>query len=440
MADRDEEEQARRARADFEERIYRRSTDTSAADPVLALPAPAWATATPACGHVRLDWEPVDGAAGYLIERRDPDGTTRLVQHAGIDVPAVPHGPIADTAVARRRRLRAIASRPLLGAEYPAWNWSEWKIGRTERRRPGAPPAPRGRGHSGGTLERVWWMVGSERLTQLRFGGRRARQRHRRRVRARPSASPTRIWASRTCGRTRSCTTTTTSSAARPTASLSFDFTRGRRDLRPAPRDGAAPGRRAVVHARRDRPRPRRRPSSTTAPSSRRRRTGREWRAVVSALAGHLVERYGVDEVAAGPSRCGTSRTSRSSGPARRRSTCGCTTRPRAAIKEVDARAARRRPGHRGRRNGSRRWPRTRERTGTPLDLVTTHTYGNLPVDIRPSLRRHGFDAAADLVDRVGRRLDRTSGPDPRPGRRRPVRAVADTGTCRAGWRRCPTG
>src|SRR5262249_42906917 len=27
-----------------------------------------------------------------------------------------------------------------------------------------------------------------------------------------------------------------------------------------------------------------------------------------------------------------------------------------------------------------------------PVDFVTTHTYGNLPIDVRPSLRRHGFD------------------------------------------------
>src|SRR5690606_13844824 len=30
--------------------------------------------------------------------------------------------------------------------------------------------------------------------------------------------------------------------------------------------------------------------------------------------------------------------------------------------------------------------------TGTPLDFVSTHTYGNAPVSVWPSLRRHGLD------------------------------------------------
>ena len=32
--------------------------------------------------------------------------------------------------------------------------------------------------------------------------------------------------------------------------------------------------------------------------------------------------------------------------------------------------------------------------TGTPLDFVSTHSYGNAPVDLGPSLRRHGFEKA----------------------------------------------
>ena len=41
-----QDEEARTARADWEQRIYRRLTDTTDADPSLALPAPSGLTAT----------------------------------------------------------------------------------------------------------------------------------------------------------------------------------------------------------------------------------------------------------------------------------------------------------------------------------------------------------------------------------------------------------
>jgi hypothetical protein len=85
-------------REDFERRIYRRLTDTSQADPRLALPAPSGLYAIPAVGHVRLGWDPVPGAAGYVIERTDgPDGQPLILDHGGSDVPAVPACEFADT-------------------------------------------------------------------------------------------------------------------------------------------------------------------------------------------------------------------------------------------------------------------------------------------------------------------------------------------------------
>ena len=76
------------ARADWEQRIYRRLTDTSATSEEFALPAPAHVQAVAAVGHVRLSWEPVSGAAGYLIERsgadgRAPAGPARRQRRAG---------------------------------------------------------------------------------------------------------------------------------------------------------------------------------------------------------------------------------------------------------------------------------------------------------------------------------------------------------------------
>jgi xylan 1,4-beta-xylosidase len=65
-----------------------------------SLPAPATLTATPGTGLVLLDWPPVDDALGYLVHRAtDPDGPFEPLDHLGGDVLAVPHPPYADTLV-----------------------------------------------------------------------------------------------------------------------------------------------------------------------------------------------------------------------------------------------------------------------------------------------------------------------------------------------------
>ncbi len=67
---------------------------------------------------------PVDGAAGYLIERTDgADGEPHIVDHGGSDVPAVPGHEFADTGlrsdVVYSYRVGAVA-----GAEHPAWDFT----------------------------------------------------------------------------------------------------------------------------------------------------------------------------------------------------------------------------------------------------------------------------------------------------------------------------
>lgn len=64
------------------------------------LDAPAGLTAVAGRGHITLDWPPVDRAIGYAVHRADsPDGPFTVVDHGGGDVLAVPHGPYADTTV-----------------------------------------------------------------------------------------------------------------------------------------------------------------------------------------------------------------------------------------------------------------------------------------------------------------------------------------------------
>jgi xylan 1,4-beta-xylosidase len=93
--------EAGEAKADWDERIGRRSgaLDGTTAEPeVLRLAAPASLRAAPGRGQVTLDWDPVKGAAGYLVHRAATrDGPFEPVDHLGGDVLAVPHAPYCDT-------------------------------------------------------------------------------------------------------------------------------------------------------------------------------------------------------------------------------------------------------------------------------------------------------------------------------------------------------
>jgi xylan 1,4-beta-xylosidase len=58
---------------------------------------PSRLLARPGRGQVTLDWDPVPGAAGYLVHRGSaPDGPFRPIDHGGGDVLAVPEGPYCD--------------------------------------------------------------------------------------------------------------------------------------------------------------------------------------------------------------------------------------------------------------------------------------------------------------------------------------------------------
>ena len=103
--------------------------------------------------------------------------------------------------------------------------------------------------------------------------------------------------------------------------------------------------------------------------------------------------RAGRGPVAAGRSRCGTSRTSRSSGRARARSSGGCTTSPcaRSAPSTSTSWSAVPRPPPPA---GSTGCSSTSASSGAPVDFVSTHTYGNAPLDLRATLARHGREDA----------------------------------------------
>ena len=147
-----------------------------------------------------------------------------------------------------------------------------------------------------------------------------------------------------------------------------------------------------------------------------------EWRAVVRALAAHLVERYGIDEVRTWGFEVWNEPNLEVFWTGTQDEYLRLYDESAAAVKGVDDRLLVGGPS-----TAAGEWIEAltahAETDQVPLDFVTSHTYGNLPIDTRPSLDRHGFAGHPDLVDGVGRRLDalRT---DPRRRHRRAVRAV----------------
>lgn len=148
------------ARRDWQERIYQASGEVTPVARV-ALTAPEGLRAVAGSGHVTLTWEPVPGAVGYLVHR---DGVP--VEQADVDVPAVPgcrfvdtgHGPASYT-------VAAIAAMDTAGPFSPPVTAS--------------PLGPPGRSQAAvavkvdagqviGELPRPWQhMIGSEHLSHL---------------------------------------------------------------------------------------------------------------------------------------------------------------------------------------------------------------------------------------------------------------------------------
>ncbi|MFC5927085.1 GH39 family glycosyl hydrolase [Micromonospora vulcania] len=128
-------------------------------------------------GQVSVDWDRVPDAVGYLVHRADGDGPYRVVDHRGGDLLAVPGPPYGDTTVEPGRTVR-YAVRPVLDPDRP----DDSPLGP-----PTAPVAARADGdgvvevtidaaRALGPVHRPWRdMIGSEHLSLLlctdRVGG-----------------------------------------------------------------------------------------------------------------------------------------------------------------------------------------------------------------------------------------------------------------------------
>ena len=272
------------ARAHWETNIGRRRASEA---PPRDLPAPSTVTAEAGTGHVALTWSPVEGAAGYLIHHAPgPDGPWTPLDHHSPRRARAPRarrtptrpGSRASSAGTRSRRWRAPRPAPAR-SRTP----SSATPGTARRRR---SPRASTRGGSAGRLNRLWHMIGSERLSQLYTPGvgeefaealalrpRRARRDPRARARDLPRR-PRRLPLRR--------------------ARLHD----GRRRLRPRARTGATRRWSSSRSCPESWPRIRKRRCSSTAPASACPTTGRRGARCAAALAEHLVERYGIDEVA----------------------------------------------------------------------------------------------------------------------------------------------
>jgi xylan 1,4-beta-xylosidase len=380
---------AGQVRADWEQRIYRRLADADGRGTAPALPAPAWLTAEPGAGHIRLSWAPVAGAAGYVIERAGGDSPERqILRHGGSDVAAVAGTAFADTGIADkteyRYRVGAVAA-----AEYPVGSWSEPVTCMTTAIAPDPVVIDVDAATVSGQLQRVWHMVGAERLSQLRDDG---------------SSAGASI-ATEFAAALRLAHTDLGTTMVRAHAILHDDNAVARRDEAGALRFDFSKvdeiydqllelGLRPVVELSFMPAALARDPQQTVftyrgiiSPPG----DWGEWRQLVTELTAHLVRRYGADEVAEWAFEVWNEPNLVVFWPGSREDYLRLYSESALAVKAVDPRL---RIG--GPASAAGEWidvlAAHAADTGLPLDFVSTHTYGNLPLDVRPSLRRHQLD------------------------------------------------
>ncbi len=374
-------------RADWEERIYQPHAGLDGMDGQLALPPPARVTAEPAVGHIRLSWDQVPGAAGYVIERTGDGEPPQIIRHGGSDVAAVVAAPFADTGLADDTeywyRIGAVAE-----AEHPVGSWSEPVAGRTASGTPDPVLISVDAQAVSGKLDRVWRMVGAERLSQLHSdgteqGGEIATEFAEALRLARADLGATMVRAHAILHDDNAVVHRDAVGA------LHFDFTRVDAiydqllglGLRPIVELSFMPAALA------------RDPNQTVftyrgiiSPPA----DWAEWRQLVTELAAHLVRRYGAEEVARWAFEVWNEPNLAVFWPGSQEDYLRLYAESARAVKAVDSRL---RVG--GPATAAGEWiellaARAAD-SGLPLDFVSTHTYGNLPLDVRPALRRHGL-------------------------------------------------
>jgi xylan 1,4-beta-xylosidase len=382
------------ARTDWENRIAVRS-DVSYDIALPDLDPPSDVTAVGGVGQVTIDWSPVDGAVGYLVHRGlAPDGPFAPVDHHGQDVLAVPHAPYVDTTVEPGvRYFYALASVPEVTVTG--------RLGSVVS----ATALPAGSGSpsvtvwvdvddDGEELHRPWVpMIGSERLSQLLCtdlsGGRvigvelaEALRRVRdelgvRTVRAHAIFhDDTRVYREKKGKPVYDFSVVdeiydqVLDLGLRPVVEIGF-----------MPRDLAADPSKTVFEY-----------GAVISPP----KDYERWGELVRRLVQHLVGRYGLDEVLTWDFEVWNEANLSVFWSGTRSEWLRLYDVTVAAVRSVDSRFAVGGPS-----SAAAGWVDDllahAAAAGSPVDFVSTHTYGSPPLDVRASLERHGFGEARIL-------------------------------------------
>jgi xylan 1,4-beta-xylosidase len=379
---------SRDARADWEARIGRRS-DADAGVELPRLEAPRGLRAAAGRGQVTLDWHPVEGAAGYVVERAPHvDGPWEMLQVGEPEVRPVPHPPFTDTAGPRGRNAfyRVAAAASVQDHDQP-------------RSSPVGPLASgtSGPAHAGievdassavGPIHRPWRpIIGAEHLSQLESsgttGGRPIGPDFERALRlAREELGVEAVRAHAILGDDLGTYREVDGAPVHDFTGIDRIYDRVRAlGLRPIvelgfmPRDLASDPDATVFDY-----------GAIVSPP----RDWDRWEALVRDLAAHLVMRHGLDEVRRWAFEVWNEANLDVFWSGTRDEYLRLYDASVRAVKSVD-------PGLvvGGPASAAGKWVDELlahcAATGSPIDFVSTHTYGNAPLDLRPIAARHGF-------------------------------------------------
>ncbi|MEV6416570.1 xylan 1,4-beta-xylosidase [Kribbella sp. NPDC051718] len=377
------------AKADWDSRIAIRSDESDRVN-LPDLEPPASVTAVGGVGQVTVDWSTVPGAVGYVILRGTDSEELAPVDHHSGDILSVPSPPYVDTTCTAGTAYRyAVASVP----EVTVHGRPGPSVAATPLVADGKVPGVAlivDAVAEGTELQRPWVpMIGSERLSQLLCkdltGGREIggeledalRRMHDelgvRTVRAHAIFhDDTHVFGAE--GYDFSVVDAIYDKllgiGLRPVVELGF-----------MPRELASDPARTVFEY-----------GAIISPPA----SYEQWYDLVRALVGHLVERYGLEEVLRWDFEVWNEANLEVFWSGTKAEWMHLYDVSAAAVKSVDERLAVGGPS-----SAAAGWVDDllahAAAQGTPVDFVTTHTYGSPPLDVQASLDRHGFSEARIL-------------------------------------------
>jgi len=381
------------ARADWDRRIGRRS-DAPIEVAAPRLPAPTGLRAIPGRGQVTLEWQPVAGAIGYVVQRGTAaDGPFAPIDTGNPDVMAVPGPPFADTT--------APAGQPAFWAvsAISAAGTGPGDPGLTGERSKAAAATPAVGGDASvrigvdagsviGQLDRPWRpMIGSEHLSQLHYtdgpGGANIGEEFAEALRlARDELGVRAVRAHailhdelRVYREVDGQPVHDFSGVDRVYDSLLALGLRPIVELSFMPRDLARDPDKTVFEY-----------VAHVSPP----RDWDRWEALIGDLVAHLVERYGIEEVRSWAFEVWNEANLEVFWSGSRDEYLRMYEVTARAVKSVDSSL---RVG--GPSSAADGWIDEllafASSRGLPVDFVTTHTYGNVPLDLRPIYERYGF-------------------------------------------------